>query len=178
MARTLARDLHFHYDSAIMFFALTFGSGTSSIWQLRMSTLVNIPNVGDITHESGFRLLESTSTEDFTVGQNGVHAIAATGDGKVEFICFDDRSLALVNSGMGYPAYYPVHPVELKKPVKAVLMDLDGTTVRSEEFWIWIIEKTTASLLDNPGFQLEEADMPFVSGHSVSEHSRGVTEPI
>ena len=135
-----------------------------------MSTLVNIPNIGDITHESGFRLLQSTSNGEFTVGKDGVHAIAATGDGKVEFICFDDRSLALVNSGMGYPAYYPVHPVEMRKPVKAVLMDLDGTTVRSEEFWIWIIEKTTASLLENPGFQLEEADMPFVSGHSVSEH--------
>ena len=49
-------------------------------------------------------------------------------------------------------------------------MDLDGTSVRSEEFWIWIIEMTTASLLGNPDFKLEEADMPFVSGHSVSEH--------
>jgi len=78
--------------------------------------------------------------------------------------------LAYVISAMGYPAYYPVHPVELQKPVKAVLMDLDGTTVRSEEFWIWIIEKTTASLLDNPKFELEEADTAFVSGHSVSEH--------
>ena len=104
------------------------------------------------------------------VGQNGVKAIAATGDGKVEFICFDDRSLAFVNSSMGYPAYYPVHQVEMQKPIKAVLMDLDGTSERSEKFWIWIIEKTTASLLDNPKFQLEEADIPFVSGHSVSEH--------
>ena len=99
-----------------------------------MSTLVNIPNIGDMTHESGFRLLPSTSTGEFAVGKNGVNAIAATGDGKVEFICFDERSLAFVNSGMGYPAYYPVHPVEMKKPVKAVLMDLDDTTVRSEEF--------------------------------------------
>jgi len=39
-------------------------------------------------------------------------------------------------------------------------MDLDGMTIRSEEFWMWIIEKTTASLLDNPKFQLEEADLP------------------
>jgi len=49
-------------------------------------------------------------------------------------------------------------------------MDLDGTTVRSEEFWIWIIQLTTASLLDKPEFELDEADIPFVSGHSVSEH--------
>jgi beta-phosphoglucomutase len=135
-----------------------------------MSNIVTIPNIGDISDKSGFKLLESTSNGEFSVGRNGVNAIAATGDGKVEFICFEDKSLAFVNSGMGYPAYYPVHDVEMKKPIKAVLMDLDGTSVRSEEFWIWIIEKTTASLLGNPKFQLEEADVPFVSGHSVSEH--------
>ena len=135
-----------------------------------MNEMIYIPNIGEISTGSGFRLLEKTSNGAFLVGQNGVKAIAATGDGKVEFICFDDKSLAFVNSGMGYPAYYPVHQVEMRKPIKAVLMDLDGTSVRSEKFWIWIIEKTTASLLDNPKFQLEEADIPFVSGHSVSEH--------
>lgn len=49
-------------------------------------------------------------------------------------------------------------------------MDLDGTTVHSEEFWIWIIQLSVASLLEKPAFELEEADLPFVSGHSVSEH--------
>jgi beta-phosphoglucomutase-like phosphatase (HAD superfamily) len=49
-------------------------------------------------------------------------------------------------------------------------MDLDGTTIRSEEFWIWIIEKTTQSLLDDESFKLDDADFPYVSGHSVSEH--------
>ena len=52
----------------------------------------------------------------------------------------------------------------------AVLMDLDGTSVRSEEFWIGIIQTSTASLLGDRHFELEEADLPFVSGHSVSEH--------
>jgi beta-phosphoglucomutase len=42
--------------------------------------------------------------------------------------------------------------------------------VRSERFWTWIIERTTASLLGDPDFKLENADLPFVSGHSVSEH--------
>ena len=54
--------------------------------------------------------------------------------------------------------------------MKAVLMDLDGTSVKSEEFWIWIIEMTTASLLGDPNFKLEQEDLPYVSGHSVSEH--------
>jgi beta-phosphoglucomutase len=60
--------------------------------------------------------------------------------------------------------------VSVEKPVRAVLMDLDGTSVRSEHFWIWIIERATASLLGNPRFELDAADLPYVSGHSVSEH--------
>ncbi len=135
-----------------------------------MGTLVRIPDIGEISEESGFIKLEKCSDGVFKTGEKGVGSITATGDRKVEFIAFENNTLAFVKSAMNYPAYYPVYPVELNKPVKAVLMDLDGTTVRSEEFWIWIIQKTIASLLDRPGFELEEADLPYVSGHSVSEH--------
>jgi beta-phosphoglucomutase len=48
-------------------------------------------------------------------------------------------------------------------------MDLEGTSVHSEQFWIWIIQHTAASLLDNSGFEFEETDLPYVSGHSGSE---------
>lgn len=132
--------------------------------------IINIPRIGQINVNSGMIALESCSDGFFKVGANGVVSITATGDRKVEFISFEDHSIAYVKSSMGYPAYYPVHPVDFKKPAKAVLMDLDGTTVRSEEFWIWIIQKTCVSLLGNTRFELEESDMPFVSGHSVSEH--------
>lgn len=132
--------------------------------------IVNIPAIGKISGNSGMKQLKRCSDGVFEAGKNGVLSITATGDGKVEFISFDDNTIAYVKSAMGYPAYYPVHPVKLQKPLKAVLMDLDGTSVHSEPFWIWIIEKTAASLLDNPKFELEDSDIPFVSGHSVSEH--------
>ena len=103
-------------------------------------------------------------------GKDGVLGVYSTGDGKVEFICYEAHCLAYVTSSMGYPAYYPVYDAKIETPLKAVLMDLDGTTVRSEEFWMWIIQLTTASLLDNSKFSLEDADLPYVSGHSVSEH--------
>lgn len=135
-----------------------------------MKTLADIPALGPLAMEDGFKPLDRTTDGCFAVGEDGVASITATGDGKVEFIAFATHTLALVNSAMGQSAYYPVAPVSLEKPVQAVLMDLDGTSVKSEEFWIWIIQKTTASLLDRPGFELEEADLPFVSGHSVSEH--------
>jgi len=106
----------------------------------------------------------------FRKGHDHVQLILSTRDQKVEYVFFGDHILAVVNSALGYPALYPVHRVKIEKPIQAVLMDLDGTSVKSEGFWVWIIQQTTASLLDNPSFELEEADLPYVSGHSVSEH--------
>ncbi len=137
---------------------------------MNVTKTIHIPDLGDIGPDSGFHVLEQTEDGRFTVGKNGVVDILATGDQKVEFVSFGDKSLACVKSAIAFPVYYPVLPVNLERPVETVLMDLDGTTVRSEEFWIWIIQMSIASLLGNPKFELEEADMPFVSGHSVSEH--------
>jgi len=130
----------------------------------------SIPGLGQIKENSGFIKIDNCSDGFYKTGDGGVRQILSTGDKKVEFIIFEDRTIAYVKSLMGYPAYYPVPDVKIEKPLKAVLMDLDGTTVRSEEFWIWIIQLTTASLLGKPEFELEEADISFVSGHSVSEH--------
>ncbi|MCE5187183.1 MAG: HAD family phosphatase [Planctomycetaceae bacterium] len=126
--------------------------------------------LGSLANESDFIPLERCSDGRFIAGKDGVKAVLATGDRKVEFILFHQHMLAYVHSALGYPAYYPIEPVSMAKPIKAVLMDLDGTSVRSESFWIWIIQLTTASLLNNPKFELDESDTPFVSGHSVSEH--------
>jgi len=130
----------------------------------------NIPGIGQTDENSGLKEIEECSDGFYKTDDGGVRQILSTGDEKVEFIIFEDRTIAYVKSLMGYPAYYPVPDVKIEKPLKAVLMDLDGTTVRSEKFWIWIIQLTTASLLGKPEFELEEADISFVSGHSVSEH--------
>lgn len=131
---------------------------------------ITVPGLGVVSPDSGFVVLDKCSDGYYKLGTDGVKLILSTGDRKVEFITFEDRTIAYVKSTMGYPAYYPVHPVAYKQPVKAVLMDLDGTTVRSEDFWIWIIEKTCQSLLGNNKFLLSDEDIPYVSGHSVSEH--------
>ncbi len=135
-----------------------------------MNIVTKIPGLGSIPASADLIPLDKCSDNTFEVGRLGVVSILTTSDRKVEFINFEGHSLAFVRSAMGYPAYYPLHPVSMQKPIRAVLMDLDGTTVRSEEFWIWIIQMTVASLLGDPDFTLEEEDLPFVSGHSVSEH--------
>ena len=131
---------------------------------------MDIRFLGPLAKDSDFISLKRCTDGRFATGKDGVVSILASGDRKVEFIFFKNHVLAYISSAMGYPAYYPVQPVEIKKPVKAVLMDLDGTSVRSESFWIWTIQLSIASLLGNPKFELEEADLPYVSGHSVSEH--------
>lgn len=131
---------------------------------------MELKDFGIISEDSKLIEIEKTSNGVFEDGKDGVKHILKTPDSKVELIGFTDKTVAYVPSSTHYDAYYPIYPVSMDKPIKAVLMDLDGTSVKSEEFWIWIIEQTTASLLNNPKFQLEEADLPYVSGHSVTEH--------
>lgn len=114
--------------------------------------------------------LEAASEGNWRVGREGLHRILAPRDRKVEFLCFEERTLALIPGAMGYPAYYPLLDARFEGPAEAVLMDLDGTSVHSEEFWIWVIQESTRRLLGDARFELEDADLPHVSGHSVSEH--------
>ena len=130
----------------------------------------DIAGIGRVSKESGLVPLSLSSDGFSQTGKNGIRSITATGDGKVEFIDNGECVLAYVKSAMGYPAYYPLPEARIKRPVKAVLMDLDGTSVRSEDFWMWIIQLSMADLLADPDFQLEDEDIPYISGHSVSEH--------
>ena len=102
--------------------------------------------------------------------RGGVKRILTPADGKIDIIEFDDKKLCYVKSGMGYPVIYPIHETRFEPKAEAILMDLDGTSVHREQFWMWVIEQTTARLLVNPQFEREDADEPFISGHSVSEH--------
>lgn len=100
-----------------------------------------------------------------------MHELAGKKVGIVEFSCKGGRLTGCVKS-CGVTAEYAVESVVLKKPVEAILMDLDGTTLTSEAFWIFIIETTVQKLLGNKKFSLEDADIPFVSGFTTVEHLR------
>jgi len=131
-----------------------------------------IPGIGTIKpqHANDFIDLNATADNAWQAGRQGVRRILTPLDRKVEFVVFDDKTLACVKSAMGHPAMYWLQDAAFEPPAEAVLMDLDGTSVHSEAFWVWIIEQVTARLLDDPAFTLEPADAPHVSGHSVSEH--------
>lgn len=129
-----------------------------------------IPGIGTIKNIDDFKQLEASEGGPFIAGKDGVKEILGTKDGKTEFAVYQDKTLCYVKSLMGYPAIYPMTEPVYEGPAKALLMDLDGTSVRSEQFWMWIIEKTMQRLMGDTGFSLADEDEPFVSGHSVSEH--------
>jgi len=133
---------------------------------------LSIPGIGPIKpeHQGDFLELQVGGAGMWQTGRDGVQRILTPRDKKVEFIVFADKTLAHVKSAMGHPAIYPLPEARFEAPAEAVLMDLDGTSVRSERFWMWIIEQTTARLLGDAGFRLRPEDGPHVSGHSVSEH--------
>lgn len=113
---------------------------------------------------------EITKSDFFETGKDGVRKILTPDDKKIDIIEFDDKKLCYVKSGMGYPAIYPMYETHFEPKAEAILMDLDGTSVHSEAFWMWVIEQTTARLLGKSDFKREREDEPFISGHSVSEH--------
>lgn len=134
--------------------------------------MTEIPGIGPVNEvvRRDFIALETGGNGLFHVGKDGVQAIYTPLDRVTELIVYEDKTLVYINSKMGHPAIYPLLPARFEGPAEAVLMDLDGTSVHSEHFWIWVIEQSTARLLGNPEFKLEPADEPHVSGHSVSEH--------
>jgi beta-phosphoglucomutase len=125
---------------------------------------------GTIFDQKDFVSLKTGGEGRFTTGKYGVRKIFTPLDRKVELICYADKTFCYVKSALGYPALYPLEPAEFNPPPEAVLMDLDGTSIKSETFWVRVIEMVTSVLRDKPDFHLEEADLPCVSGHSVSEH--------
>ncbi len=96
--------------------------------------------------------------------------IWTSNDQKIEQYRWEGQEYLKICSAMGYPAIYPLHQSEYQAPLKAVLMDLDGTSVCSETFFIKMIELTIAHVMEEPSFRFAQEDIPHVSGYSVSEH--------
>lgn len=116
------------------------------------------------------RSIQATADGLFEV-KGEIDKILRTKDEKMEFIYFKGgRILVGVLSSFCASSYYELLPSRIQKKVKAVLMDLDGTTVLSEKFWIEMIRLTVSAVLKTPSFQFEKQDLPFISGNSVLEH--------
>ena len=68
---------------------------------------LTLQGLGEI--ESEDFLEEKSSGGVFYAGREGVKRVLSTYDKKVDFIQFEDKTLAHVHSSMGYPAIYSVN---------------------------------------------------------------------
>ena len=82
----------------------------------------------------------------------------------------DDENILVEIKQCGVDAIYPLKNINTNKKIKYLLMDLDGTTVKSEEFWVYLIECVCKEMLGDKNFRLTKEDEPFVSGFSTVEH--------
>lgn len=87
----------------------------------------------------------------------------------INFIDKGDDLFVEINQS-GIDAFYRMPKVKTNPKIKYLLMDLDGTTVQSEEFWMYLIERTTQELLNDKNFRLAKEDKPFVCGYTTIVH--------
>lgn len=78
------------------------------------------------------------------------------------------RTYIRLESG-GVTALYELRPAPLDSRIHAVLLDLDGTSLDSEKFWVGMIEETVRSLTVD-SFRLAPADIANVTGYTTREH--------
>ncbi len=100
----------------------------------------------------------------------GEVALFVTNDEKCIFRQNGEDVLMHYPLGTGVNAYYQYVPTAMPKKIKYLLMDLDGTSIQSEGFWVHIIEAVAAKMTCDETFRFKAEDEPFVSGYTVSEH--------
>lgn len=125
-----------------------------------------------LTPDAGLKRIPCSKNGLFQTGCDGVEDIIESKDGQYTFLCYKDKTIVQLRSGGIYDAYYSLPDPVFEGPARYVLMDLDGTAIDSEHFWIGIIQKSISQLMGNPKFCFEDADLPHVSGYSVAEHLR------
>lgn len=107
-------------------------------------------------------------------GENGVAMLAINKANEFIFISRGDNVEVVVNNKIGIFPSFAMLPATIKPPIKGVLLDLDGTCVKSESFWIAVILETvnrTRRGFDMPPLEgFDSSELPHISGRTVPEH--------
>lgn len=98
-----------------------------------------------------------------------MHSLIGKQLNNVSFFGLEDGLYARI-SGSGVNACYEIKDVQFRPKAEAVLMDLDGTTLDSEPFWVYMVQLTMREFMGDPHFEFEDADIPFVSGYTTAMH--------
>jgi len=137
-----------------------------------------IPGIGVIEDTKAIIPLKSCSIPGqglLELGRDGITALARNRGGEFVFISRGDQTEVMLCSKMGVnPPRFALVPATLRAPLQAVLLDLDGTCVKSEPLWIAVILQVTNEMRERehlpPLESFQPEDTPHVSGRTVPEH--------
>lgn len=114
--------------------------------------------------------INKSSDNLFSKEDKEIDSIFVTNDKKIEFVRFKNSTLLMgIKSSFRSNSYYNIHDLKLKK-VKNILMDMDGTTMLSEKFWVEMLRISVVKVTKDDNFKFSDSDFPYISGHSVTEH--------
>lgn len=107
-------------------------------------------------------------------GENGISFLAINKAHEFIFIGHGGEMEVVINSKAGIYPGFAILPTQIESPLEGVLLDLDGTCVKSEAFWIQTILETTNRMRNRYGLpaidQFTQEELPHVSGRTVPEH--------
>ena len=107
-------------------------------------------------------------------GEHGVTFLAMNRTAEFFFTGRGHQMEVTINSRAGIFPTFPLPQAQMSKPIQGVLLDLDGTCIKSEAFWIRTILDTTNIARERCGIEpLEgflEKELPHISGRTVPEH--------
>lgn len=107
-------------------------------------------------------------------GEQGVTLLAINRAHEFVFVFRGDGVEVILNNKVGIFPSFAMLPARMKAPLKGVLLDLDGTCVKSEAFWIAVIleavNRMRARLGMPPVGAFGDSELPHISGRTVPEH--------
>lgn len=139
---------------------------------------LKIPPIGPIEDETEITSLGAVSVPGqgtLEVGKDGVTALARNRGGEFVFITRGEHTEIMLCSNVDInPPRFALLPVAIQEPIQGVLLDLDGTSIKSEPLWIEVIFRVTNEMRENANLPRLERfaaeDMPHVSGRTVPDH--------
>lgn len=107
-------------------------------------------------------------------GEEGVTLLAVNRGYEFIFVFRGTRVDVILNNKIGLFPSFALLPAQIEPPIKGVLLDLDGTCVKSEAFWIAVILETVNRMRRRFGMPqlpaFDRSELPHISGRTVPEH--------
>ena len=107
-------------------------------------------------------------------GEQGVTMLAVNKAHEFIFVFRGSSVEVILNNKVGLFPSFAMLPARIEAPIKGGLLDLAGTCVKSEAFWIAVILEAVNRMRNRLGMPpvaaFDRSELPHISGRTVPEH--------